>query len=216
MGTSLKGHEEACRSPCRHGRSSSESRQNRCGAERFGLVGCGVRLGEYRMRRFAIVLVILLISGPARTDARQDCYHLNIDACTELIRQNPEDSAAYLHPGHAYLSKGAYNKAHADYITAMGNDTLLFDIDKFAGYAAPPPRLRRRRRGARTEPERCPAWDRPASWRRPRPPAAPCPATTSGYLHARPDSSKRVAPRSWGVPSMTVAEPPSLAGSHAQ
>jgi hypothetical protein len=32
------GHEEACLSPRRHGRSSSESRQNRCGAEDFGLV----------------------------------------------------------------------------------------------------------------------------------------------------------------------------------
>jgi hypothetical protein len=91
------------------------------------------------MRRLAIVLVLLLISGPALADARKDCDHLSIDACTELIRQNPEDSTAYLHRGHAYLSKGEYGQAHADYIKAreldvLYDDTLLFDTDKFAGY----------------------------------------------------------------------------------
>src|SRR5262245_21643503 len=92
------------------------------------------------MRRLAIVLVLLLISDPARADARQECYHhLSIGACTELIRQSPEDSAAYLHRGHAYLSKGEYGQAHADYIKAIEldglyDDMLLFDTDKFSGY----------------------------------------------------------------------------------
>jgi tetratricopeptide (TPR) repeat protein len=92
------------------------------------------------MRRLPIVLVLLLISDPARADARQDCHHhLSIDACTELVRQNPKDAAAYLHRGHAYLSKGEYGQAHADYIKAMElgglyDDTLLFDTDKFSGY----------------------------------------------------------------------------------
>jgi len=74
-----------------------------------------------------------------QSDAGGCGYHFSSDACTELIRQNPEDSAAYLHRGHAYLSKGEYGQAHADYIKAMEldglyDDMLLFDTDKFSGY----------------------------------------------------------------------------------
>jgi hypothetical protein len=91
------------------------------------------------MRRVAFVLVLLLISGPTLADARQDCDHLSIDACTELIRQNPEDAAAYLHRADPHLSKDEYGQAHADYIKARElirfDDTLLFDTDKFSGYS---------------------------------------------------------------------------------
>jgi tetratricopeptide (TPR) repeat protein len=93
------------------------------------------------LRVLALVMLFsaALDATAALADARQDCEKLRgdaaIQACDQTIGEFPRDAEAYNNRGNAYLAKGDFDRAIADYTKAIEIDPKDADAYNNRSYA---------------------------------------------------------------------------------
>lgn len=87
------------------------------------------------------ILVLLWQTVAAHAGPIEDCFEqvqnidVRIDGCTDRIRQFPRDATAFFNRGAAYLSKGEYDLAIADYTAVIQIDPAYSPAYYYRGIA---------------------------------------------------------------------------------